>query len=600
MSVEQFKQSVFDAIQLDNVIWVDDRFSPDSGDFKEEFMIEVKNHYEVDKNFIQEFEPFSNITELQMHLPFEIWENQLPDDQETIELFYKYIKTDLPDFTPTEFHDLIQIFKAHTKGNVSTLSAKQWDIDKNYWLRDSGENLFLIDYDFSRENLARDHGKLIVSDVLSEDLKNIYCVLFTSETKDGSQEERERFRIIEQLSNDIDFQNFSVLSKDIIEDDQNICITFKASEFVKRIFLRKLSSEMVGTVSEKLIESINDLRSDLSQHSIYEVDSSIFKSSLEEGASEIELLHRLFSIKQSQAISQYLHDQKTILDKIVAYRSVQTSSILRDPKYKSYLEGLILPNNNFSKLRYQEIFDDTINITHTPIRSGDIFTLSGDKYILLEQACDIMVRGKPEELGTRSVSEVLLIPFKEDIVSNIKKTKDSHERQLNSRESCDFIVLPKDSKNNVYYTFNFRKAISVNINWLDLSVFNSDGSICISHKHQKPKLMFLPGWLHKYDQLMSILSFDSIKSTQSVTSHYNPIYPQVTDSVELDSRLKATYSSFSISTNQHFGMQVQNYLLSMNGKRTSHLRETFSNKLLRSYFVGYKARVALEKDFSIQ
>ncbi|MBF4348585.1 hypothetical protein EAY19_21220, partial [Vibrio anguillarum] len=106
-----------------------------------------------------------------------------------------------------------------------------------------------------------------------------------------------------------------------------------------------------------------------------------------------------------------------------------------------------------------------------------------------------MVRGKPDELGERSVNEVLLIPFKTELVSNTKKRKDAHERQLNSRESCDFIVLPKDSNNNIYYTFNFGKAISANINWLDLCVFNSSGLISFDYNQELSPLVFLPGWI---------------------------------------------------------------------------------------------------------
>lgn len=599
MALETFKNSVFDAIKLDNVIWVDDRFSPDNDDFTEEFLAEVKNHYDVDPALIQGFEPFSNIAELQASTPFDIWQDQLPNDETTIEQFYKHIQTDLPDFTPTEFQDLIDIFNSHTNGSVRKLSAKQWNSEKSFWLRDSGDNLFLIDYDFSRENLPKDHGKLIVSDVLTGKLDNIYCVLFTSETKNGSQEERERFKIISDLSDEINFQNFSVLSKDIIEDDQDICITFKASEFVKRIFLRKLSSEMVESVSEKLIESINELKSDLSQHSIYEVDSSIFKSSLEEGASEIELLHRLFSIKQSQVISQYLRNQNSILEKIVAYRSVQTSSILREEKYKSYLKGLISPNNNFSKLRHQEIFDDTINITHTPLRSGDIFKLGGQHYILLEQACDLMVRGGSEGLGERSTSEVTLVPFSTEKKPAKGKKKESFERLLNAKETADFIVIPEDSESNRYFEFDFKGAISVNVNWLDLCVFNEDGAIEASHMQKIPRLLFLPGWIYKFNQLNSTLKSVKLQSAQVTPSHYVPITPCISNKEFSSEKLKELYSSFTLNSDQNFNLLLSDHTLSMDGQRTSHLRETFTNKLLRSYFVGYKARVALEKDFSI-
>ncbi|KLN64077.1 hypothetical protein [Vibrio sp. VPAP30] len=595
MAVEQFKQSVFDAIKLDNVIWVDDRFAPNSGDFKDEFLAEVKNQYEVTPALVQQFPLFSTIENLQSNFPFDTWQDQLPEDEDSIEKFYKYIEKDLPDFTPEEFQKLKSIFENHTNKRVHTLSNKKWQQEKEFWLKNSDENLFLIDYDFSRENLPRDHGKLIVIDVLNSQLENVYCVLFTSETKNGSEEESERFKIVSDIPDNISSQNFSVLSKDIMEDDKKICITFKASEFVKRIFLRKLSSEMVESVSEKLIDSINELKSDLSQQSIYEVDSSIFKSSLDEGASEIDLLHRLFSIKQSQAISQYLHDKNPILEKIVAYRSVQTSPILRDKGYKDYLNGLILPNNNFSKLRKQEIFDNTINLTHTPLRSGDIFVFGSRSYILLGQACDLMVRGSSNGLGERSTSEVILIPFTTSSIP-VKK-KDSHERLLNSKETTDFIVIPEDSENNLYYEFNFKEAISVNINWLDLCVFNSDGRINFDYYQRLPNLVFLPGWIKKFNEIKDALQAE--RSVQVKPSHYSPIVSYISTTEPLSEVLVQKYSSFTLCKDPTFELKLLSYKLSMNGQRISHLRETFANKLLRNYFVGYKARIALEKDFSI-
>lgn len=183
------------------------------------------------------------------------------------------------------------------------------------------------------------------------------------------------------------------------------------------------------------------------------------------------------------------------------------------------------------------------------------------------------------------------------MVSNTKKRKDAHERQLNSRESCDFIVLPKDSNNNIYYTFNFGKAISANINWLDLCVFNSSGLISFDYNQELSPLVFLPGWIKKFNQLKEALRM--AKSAQVEPSHYSPVAPCVLTNEPLSEIIVQQYSSFTLSNAQNFDIKVLSNKLSMNGQRVSHLRETFSNKLLRSYFVGYKARIALEKDFSI-
>ncbi|EIE1228422.1 hypothetical protein LCX39_004884, partial [Vibrio vulnificus] len=101
MSVDQFKKSVFDAIQLDNVIWVDDRFSPTNQSIVSDYLQHVEATAESALHLISDFENFVSCG-IDMTLPFETWKESIPINDETISDYYQYVGVDQPDFTTTE------------------------------------------------------------------------------------------------------------------------------------------------------------------------------------------------------------------------------------------------------------------------------------------------------------------------------------------------------------------------------------------------------------------------------------------------------------------------------------------------------------------
>ncbi|MEF1307734.1 hypothetical protein QTO17_38400, partial [Vibrio owensii] len=118
----------------------------------------------------------------------------------------------------------------------------------------------------------------------------------------GSAEEKQRLEVISQLPDNITHHTFSVLSKSIFNDeDGGSGIGFKAPELLKRAFIRKLCCELASSISNEMKKCIDEINNQLNQHSVYELDGSIFHRTLKEGASEFEVLHRLFSLKQSSA-----------------------------------------------------------------------------------------------------------------------------------------------------------------------------------------------------------------------------------------------------------------------------------------------------------
>ncbi|NOH22346.1 hypothetical protein [Vibrio europaeus] len=593
MALEKFKTSVFDAIQLDNVIWVDDRFSTMNQSIVSDYLQHVEATAEANPDSIAQFKNFIELG-IDVTAPFQLWKELIPKNDETISDYYQHVGSAQPDFTTTEFNELINIFDVHSKGNINKLSLSDWQAQKTHWLSDNSRNLFLIDYNFEHENASETYGKIIIEEILeNKSLTDIYCVLFTSEAKHGKEEEEKRNKIINEINSDCNNYNFSVLSKSIISDEEEIPIVFKTSEFVKRIFLRKLSAEMVDSISNSLVSSINDLKRDLNQHSIYEIDRSIFSNSLSEGASEFDLLQRLFAIKQQQSINALLAKDPTVTRKLSDFRSVQSVAFKgkSNKVYKDYLHKLISVSNKFANLRMNEIFDSSINSTHSPLSSGDIFRFGDKDYILIEQACDLSVRGNT---GKRKLKEAILIPFKETELKN--ETPEEMESFAEKVRLDKFYMLkiPSAKSNDFYCLFDFSQAITVNINWLDLCVFNACGSLKLSHSHRYPALLHLPGWRIKFDDIVKKLE------PVSVQSHYQSAYNMSPRAPKGDvDALRQDFLIFTFLSEKRFNTSISTSKLEIAGQRTKRLRENFMELLSRAYFIGYKTRGALGNDFSM-
>ncbi|EGR2963208.1 hypothetical protein DMW05_24585, partial [Vibrio parahaemolyticus] len=201
MAVEQFKQSVFDAIKLDNVIWVDDRFSPQNNSIVDDYLSSVEVFSQANPEAISNFEHIVN-NNIDISEPFEIWKENLPTEDHVISDYYSHIGQTKPDFTTTEFNGLIDIFDQYSIGKLEKLSLSEWNEKKSNWLTSNSRNLFLIDYNFEHEGASKTFGKEIIEEILNQtQLSDIYCVLFTSEAKHGLEEEAKRNEIIKELNN---------------------------------------------------------------------------------------------------------------------------------------------------------------------------------------------------------------------------------------------------------------------------------------------------------------------------------------------------------------------------------------------------------------
>ncbi|MBQ4844886.1 hypothetical protein [Pseudoalteromonas sp. MMG005] len=588
-AVEQFQESVFKATNIKNVIWIDDFFK--EGGQQSQSLERLQEQINVlrENNDTDQLEKFPELEHIDFSAPLPVIKNQLPTDTTVIESILSKLDGTQDDLNKESFESFCQLFEKHF--NFEAMSLTSWNKRKDK-LIESKNTLFFVDLDFSKDGGAQDEGKYIIEFLLKNKSESQYCVLFTHNCLHGSAEEEQRLEVISQLPDNITHHTFSVLSKSIFNDEGGGSgIGFKAPELLKRAFIRKLCCELASSISNEMKKCIDEINNQLNQHSVYELDGSIFHRTLKEGASEFEVLHRLFSLKQSSAVHEIVKSSPDTIDALRRLRGIQKIEFKpknaeeREP-YK-YFKQNYKPGELFLKLREGEIWTDatSLNRIHSPLRCGDTFEVySEDKnksYVLLEQSCDLIVRDN----GNRKLNEALLVPFDVVNVDNKDKLDYEEHRSLTEVNSLSkFYTISTRRIDGCVVIFDFSKSFNVNLNLLDICVFNDQGeAIFEAEKEECPNLIFLPGWMEKYSVL-----FDKLVDK---TNHNFQIR-------SLDSICK-TLINVTMDNRQGISMRVAegNQTLSMNIRRRNRLNSPFVDVLLRKLY-AHKTRLPLDHDFS--
>ncbi len=589
-TLEQFQKNVFDTIDIDKVVWIDDYFCKKKENTNLLYLL--KENIEIRKfnDDLDALEVIEELSDIDLSDPVEIVIESLPTDNDVLEAIVKKLAIQpQPDLKAEIFDEFKNLFLKYSE--LSAIPLTEWNNNKEELVK-SQKTLFFVDLDFTTEGGSEDEGIGIIEFILNKSLTAPYCVLFTHSCQHGIDEEKQRLSIIEKFTDKNTKASFSVLSKSIFNKDDALGVDFKAPEFLKRLYLRGLCSQLAESVSTEMKNCIDEVKDQLNQNSIYELDAAIFYKSLKEGASEFDVLHRIFSLKQTSSISHLISSSSDIVEKLKKLRSIQKIQFkpqnLEERKPYIYFQNNIKSGKLFTELRNNEMWSDkeSINTIHSPIRTGDVFRCSEkgleQSFILLEQSCDLVVRDN----GTRKLNEATLVPFG-FIELNKAKIKDGELKgktifEVNSLSKYLTFQMPGNKDNLV--VFDFSKAFNINLNLLDLCVFNYTGKIEFDSSCEKcPELVFLPGWIERYRQLYSKLA---VKSKSEVNLRER-------------SEVCTTLTNFSL--NEEYGIKVDfdtdSKKLSVNISRERRLNSPFVDVLFRKMYV-HKTRLPLEHDFS--
>ncbi|OMH39603.1 hypothetical protein [Motiliproteus sp. MSK22-1] len=578
-TLESFQSNVFNAINISNIVWIDDYFS--KGLEEEQFIDKLKTEITL-AHELEETENLRNIEELSdidFDDPLDVILDSLPSDSATVLQILDKIST-TPELNQEAFDKFSALFNKHA--NLEKLSLDEWNKEKEVLIK-KDDCLFFIDLDFSNEGAAKDYGKEILKYILNNSDNEPYCVLFTHNCLHGAEEEQQRSDIINGF-NDETPTNFSVLSKSIFNEGDDLEIDFKAPEILKRAYIRKLCHDLSNSISDELKSSIEEVTESLSQCSIYEIDFSIFRKTISEGASEFDVLHRIYSLNQKKVISNLIKDGSPLVERIRNLRKIESINFQpqnRDEKpYFLFYKDNSTPGDFFKNLRNREMWSDgnSINRIHTPINTGDTFYFNSGgeeyNYVLLEQSCDLMIRDD----GSRKLNEAVLIPFE----SKKFKKNDPKLKEYQGLTKNHVFQSPLDRE--VYFVFDFSKSINTNINYLDLCVFNSNGELSLhSEDEECSQLVFNDGLLKKYKELRDKF-FSPIGSFYLLMPPENICHSVSNMTINGDTCIKVSFDRDSDT-------------VSVNGKRGDRLNSPFTDILLNKLY-QHKTRPPLSHDFS--
>jgi hypothetical protein len=575
-TIQHFQESVFDSIDIEHVFWVDDFFSGQVVDvnIEEQFRLIVQSKYELGET--EQLASLAELSHLDFSDPVEIILANLPSNPSVLERLVRELgfESTFSDLNSETFNSFMEVLQRRL--NVRSMSLRDWSAHKTELLQNN-KVLFFVDLDLSRDGGATDEGKYIIQEILRANNESHYCVLFTHNCQHGEDEERQRLEVIDGFAPDVPHHTFSVFSKSVFSRDTQLPIEFTLPEMLRRVFVRKLGNHLAKLISEEMKRSVDQIVDQLNQCSFYELDASIFNSALSEGGSEFELIHRLYSLQQSLAIKMLVQSKPVAITELVKLRKLQKIRFEpSDPnqrEYFLYFKHLFKSSEFFVGLRSNEIWTsgDLINKIHSPLSIGDTFNIKLDgeiekEYILIEQSCDLMVRKD----GTRKLNEGLLVPFERATNVNDGKFSDSkfHVFHIPGR--------PKDA-----WIFDFSKGFNVNLNLLDLCVFNEDGKAKLDVGSKSClEYIFLSGWIERFNNLFSKFASDD-----------GELKPR--------SEVCGTVSNFMLDASKGIGIHfsTDNKVLSVDVQRSSRLNSPFVNILLQRLY-AHKTRIPLEHDFS--
>ena len=465
----------------------------------------------------------------------EIWEELEPSEQNEIIL-------DINSSFVWDKEALALVRELFSEDIIDKKNPTKWEENKADILTELQTNkiLFLFDKDWGagRETAGIEAIKdLLQTENIPEE--NLLCGLFTH-TVTPSQEYSSRKELATQQG--IEADKFLVISKQHQAD--TFIVSFRTTALIPTLL--KFKDE----VKNSIVEATESVQDDISSLDIVDLEYIVLDKSINEGDWEPDILYRLHKNRHTKAFRVKMFANTAIQPKIEKMREIK--GIGEQKK--------VIPTKETKEIMKHEYYDDKINEYNCPLKSGDIFEKGSKKYILLAQPCDLMIRGHG------------------------KRAFDDYRCFVNLVE-----ITEKESKYPLkYYSLDkplyvqFTQTYKVELDILDLCVYNNDGKILINLNEPK-KTHNLKGISIRYEKIYEKINktFNLWKDIASTTATEQPLKKQFF----IPNKQKV----FSLSVNK--GTKIIDFGL----RRVSRLTKDQAQILL-SEFLQYHGRPASEVD----
>ena len=252
------------------------------------------------------------------------------------------------------------------------------------------------------------------------------------------------------------------------------------AERMKQLLLMRLFQALKRRLKAETAEASQDALAKIEGLGIESFERIILGTSRIEGAWSPDTFVRVIGVYQQQQIMQNirknveLHQFVRNIDPICEVKTaIKNSDVTKDAQ----------------SLQHDEIYEreDRINLVHLPIASGDIFKDEvGEKYVLLAQPCDLMVRSDGyRRKGDRDSRQMVPLASLKPVDSKFKK-----------------LALPSDQYELPHYDVQDRWSVRLNevyylpIWLLDLVVLNDDGRCSLAEGDAMSLLLISP-WVKR-------------------------------------------------------------------------------------------------------
>lgn len=333
------------------------------------------------------------------------------------------------------------------------LNLKEWRDQIETLLSESkaSTTLFLFDLDMSKGKWAgtEDEGIRIISGLMKKEGagSGFYCGLFSNHIEEDAE-----YESLEKLATEHGLtahkSRFAVMSKQNLHKSPD-----SFASRLKRVAISPHCDALRQRFFAALKGAHDQAQSKVEELNVYDFEQMIFQSSYEEGVWEADTLLRIFTLYHREAARGLARKDLELL---------KSAESVRKLIYIPYRPG-DLPKTRIPEIIRLERYESRayLHEHRMPIEIGDIFKKTGGtrKFILLEQPCDVIVRGDD---GRRNLDTLLVAAVQvKKRGTPIPKGAVELERYCDDPDEIAFV--------------NFNEYASINANILDLCVFSDSG-----------------------------------------------------------------------------------------------------------------------------
>ncbi len=567
-SASQQLCSLMDTLDIKNIVFVDDNFQEDT-----EIASSIKGacDYLKDKGKISQINglfdiDFSSTESIWKQKIETNWTSEYDDDKKNqilnaltnlcedksiIEPFYMKKITDL--FTDKKFIGM---------------TPEQWEDQKKGILKNCSKKSKLLLL-FDKELGGNRDGSVIIKKIIKDHGKK-ESILFglLTHTINTLNEEWDAWK--SEFKNESKFI-YPLAKTRLINDDSII-------HGLKLIVLNYQCNKLKENLHKEVQNNNKEALEKLNELNIIHFDEIVFRSSNREGTLEIDTLLRLYYLLHASKTRASIKDNKDILN--LASNIRQISSISSDEKKVN--------KDEIWNLQHMTMYESKKYLSNLPIplELGDIFFYDKRFFILISQPCSLVIRND----GSRTAAKVILLELVkghpahnsliQNLIENVESYKKDNISQQETRKNIIKAINNYETSTKYYplnyfeknqdFCVNFSKLHVVELDLLDLCVFDKKGEVKYSKSFKEPNGL-TPGWKIRFEEINK--KFSDILNKDKVN------FESLSNGLIVDAKIEKKKS------------------VNFNIKRIGRLKQPYSSDLLIK-FSNYISRLGFEHEFT--